>query len=330
MPAIAITLLLGVGALVLGEHQLIGTSLRVLTHLDWRWLLLALELESASIAMLARMQRRLLRAGAARIGLRKMLATTYAGNAISVSIPFAGAQFSVAYVFRRFKRLGVDATLAGWVLLLSGLVSFLASAFILAIGAVLSGSDLAALTGAGLGFVSLVVVVVGSLAIGRPGVERALERPVVRALRGFQRVTHRPRSSAQLVVGTAVHRLRSIRVSRGDWVKVLGLAFGNWLADAGVLAVSLFAVGAQVPWHGLLLAYGAGATVGSLRLTPGNLGVVEGTLTVALMGVGVRHGAALPAVLLYRLISFWMVTGVGWLVYLATRRDRSAVQDRDP
>jgi uncharacterized protein (TIRG00374 family) len=118
---------------------------------------------------------------------------------------------------------------------------------------------------------------------------------------------------------TTLDRLRSLHLTRADWARVLGLAFGNWLADAGVLAVSLIAVGAGVPWRGLLFAYGVGAAVGSIGLTPGGLGVVEGALTVALMGVGVRHGYALAAVLLYRFVGFWMVSGVGWLVYLLGR-----------
>jgi quercetin dioxygenase-like cupin family protein len=37
---------------------------------------------------------------------------------------------------------------------------------------------------------------------------------------------------------------------------VTGLAIVNWLADAGVLTVSIYAAGAAVPWHVLLLAYG--------------------------------------------------------------------------
>lgn len=315
---------LGVVALVFAEHRLVGSSLRVLGHLDWVWLVVAVELESASIAMLARLQRRLLRAGNARVGLWKLLGTTYAANAISVSVPLAGAQFSVAYVFRRFKRLGVDPTLAGWALLVSGLISSLASATILAIGAVVSGNDVAALTGAVFGFVSACVIVAGSLAIRHPRFEKVLERPVVRILQGLHRVTHRPSGSAHGQFRNAVDCLRALHLRRPDWAMVVGLAFGNWLADAGVLAASLFAVGAGVPWHGLLFAYGAGATVGSLRLTPGGLGVVEGTLTVALMGVGVHHGSALPAVLLYRIVSFWMVSSVGWLVYLVGRRGASA------
>ena len=36
------------------------------------------------------------------------------------------------------------------------------------------------------------------------------------------------------------------------------MSMGNWVADCGCLTLSFLAVGAGVPWRGLLLAYGAG------------------------------------------------------------------------
>ena len=44
-----------------------------------------------------------------------MLATIYAANAMSVSVPLAGPGLAAAYLFRRFTRLGASALLAGWV-----------------------------------------------------------------------------------------------------------------------------------------------------------------------------------------------------------------------
>lgn len=321
-----VLILVGVGALGLAEHRLIDSSVRLLAHVGWVWLGLALELESASIAMLARMQRQPLRAGHAQIGIRQMLATTYVGNAISVWVPLAGSQLGVTYAFRRLKRLGVDSTLAGWAILISGVASSFASAVILVAGAILSGNDVVALTGAVIGGLSAVAIGALSLAIRRPGIVEKLERVAVRVLQLLQKVRNLPHESSHGLISTTIDRLRSFHLRRADWARLLGLAFGNWLADAGVLAVSLFAVGAGIPWHGLLFAYGAGAAVGSLRLTPGGLGVVEGTLTVALMGVGVSHGYALPAVLLYRFISFWMVSGCGLTVYLLGHRGRLGIR----
>jgi len=98
------------------------------------------------------------------------------------------------------------------------------------------------------------------------------------------------------------------------------LALANWLADAAVLAVSIRAAGAPVPWHALLLVYGSGIAAQSLNITPGGLGVTEGALGVALVATGLRASQALAAVLLYRLASFWLVAIAGWLVFLWLRR----------
>jgi uncharacterized protein (TIRG00374 family) len=62
----------------------------------------------------------------------------------------------------------------------------------------------------------------------------------------------------------------------------------------------------------LLLAYGAGQLASTLPITPGGLGVVEGSLTVALVTFGGGHISTVAAVLLYRLISFWLVLPAGW------------------
>jgi len=103
---------------------------------------------------------------------------------------------------------------------------------------------------------------------------------------------------------------------------VTGLALANWLADAAVLAVSIRATGAAVPWHDMLLVYGSGIAAQSLNITPGGLGVAEGTLSLALIATGLRASQALAAVLLYRLASFWLVAFAGWLVLLWLRRAR--------
>jgi putative heme transporter len=78
-----------------------------------------------------------------------------------------------------------------------------------------------------------------------------------------------------------------------------------------------------VPWHDLLLVYGSGIAAQSLNLTPGGLGVTEGTLGLTLVAAGLRASQALAAVLLYRLASFWLVALAGWLVLLWLRRHRA-------
>ena len=85
-------------------------------------------------------------------------------------------------------------------------------------------------------------------------------------------------------------------------------------------------IGAPIPWTGLLLAYGAGQLAATLPITPGGLGVVEGSITVALVAFGGAETSTAYAVLLYRLISFWFILVVGWLfigeMALEVRRGR--------
>ena len=107
----------------------VAASVASLAHLDWIWIPAAIVLESASMAALAGMQRRLLEAGDTHVGVRPMLATTFAANALSVSVPLAGPELGTAFTFRRFTRLGADAPLAGWVLLVGGVAYSVGAVF---------------------------------------------------------------------------------------------------------------------------------------------------------------------------------------------------------
>ena len=106
-----------------------------------------------------------------------------------------------------------------------------------------------------------------------------------------------------------------------------------WISDMACLATAFLAVGTAVPWRGLLIAYAAGQLAALLPITPGGLGVTEGSMTVALAAYG-GTTTALAAVLLYRLITYWAVLPAGGICYLSLRRRRSVVtpapQDSHP
>ena len=110
----------------------LAASFAVLGHLHWIWIPAAIVLEAASMAAFAIMLRRLLAAGGASVGVRPMLATAYAANAVSVSVPLAGPGLATAFTFRRFTGQGADAPLAGWSLLAGGVVSSAAAALVVA------------------------------------------------------------------------------------------------------------------------------------------------------------------------------------------------------
>jgi uncharacterized protein (TIRG00374 family) len=105
--------------------------------------------------------------------------------------------------------------------------------------------------------------------------------------------------------------------------RVLGVAgvllLVCWAADAGCLALAFYTLGSRPPWSGLLLSYCAAQLAAMIPFTPGGLGVVEGSLTVALVAYGGQAQPALAAVLLYRLISFWGLIPAGAACYAALR-----------
>ncbi len=304
------------------ERAALAASLTVLGHLHWNWIPVAVVLESASMAAFAIMLRRLLAAGGAKVGVRPMLATALAANALSVSVPLAGPELATAFTFRRFTRQGADAPLAGWSLLAGGVVSSAAAAVVLVGGGLASGKILVTAVAVPGGVLAVAALAVVAAASHQPRLVGALERPAAWALRRGSRLLRRPAADPRQTIRVWAERLVSLRLPLSGWMTVTGLALANWLTDAAVLAASIYAAGAAVPWHLLLLAYGSGIAAQSLNLTPGGLGVAEGALGVALVATGLRAGQALAAVLLYRLASFWLAAFAGWLVLLWLRRAR--------
>jgi uncharacterized protein (TIRG00374 family) len=125
---------------------------------------------------------------------------------------------------------------------------------------------------------------------------------------------------------TLVHRLAAVQPSRRDWAATFAMALLNWIYDAACLVLSMLALGIPVPWRGLLVAYALAQLGASLPITPGGIGVVEGSLSLALIAYGVHPNDAVAAALLYRVISFWALVPVGWAAWswleLQTRHDR--------
>jgi putative heme transporter len=65
--------------------------------------------------------------------------------------------------------------------------------------------------------------------------------------------------------------------------------------------------------------WSAGQAAGSLAFTPGGVGIVEAALIAAMVGVGLPAARAAVAVMIYRLISLWLVLLVGWIFFFVIR-----------
>jgi uncharacterized protein (TIRG00374 family) len=125
-------------------------------------------------------------------------------------------------------------------------------------------------------------------------------------------------------------RLGAFRLGWRGLATVVGWGLGTWLLDCTCFALAFLVVRAPIPWGALLLAYGAGQLAANLPITPGGLGVVEGSITAALVLFGGVKAGTVEAVFVYRLVSFWLELIVGWswagFLALGVRRGRWRVE----
>jgi uncharacterized protein (TIRG00374 family) len=309
------------------RDELVGAT-SYLDHIRAQWLFVAGAVELTSIVAFAALQRRLLRAGHVSIPLTTMTAITFAGNAIQNSLP-GGPVFSNVFAYRQFRGRGADDVLSGWILVATAALAQIALVILAVIG-------LAAASGTG-SELDLVTVILSLLVLAAVIVfvwsrRRWIVRHLVGPLRLAQRVFKWPKGDPRRLIEDLLGQMDAISPSRLDWVVALAYALANWVLDIGCLISAFTAVGAPVPWRALLLAYAAAQLAINLPITPGGLGVVEGSLIIGLVAYGGGQESTVAAVLLYRLLSFWFLLLIGWLAWAyATwdlrRREDHATQD---
>jgi hypothetical protein len=297
--------------IVLARHTL-ARSLHVLGTASPGWLLLALAAEAVSLTAFGLSRRRLLRANGHRITLRSVLAITYASQALSVSVPFAGTELGLVYSYGQFRRAGLDAATTSWSLAVSWICSTSGLALLLITGAIAGGAGAASIAGFAGAALYLLPGAGVLLALRFERVRAVLRAVVARLVALSKRVFGKPEGGAS-GVDHFLDEVSSTRLPLRGYAWVFGLAVANWAFDCAALAFAIRAVGDPIPLNDLLLIYGAGATVGSTGLTPGGFGLVEVAMTAALTASGLHEPTALAAVLAYRAVSFWLVLLGGWI-----------------
>lgn len=310
--------------------ELAGASSE-LSHLDPAWLALAIVVEALSLVAFARMDQRLLRCGGIRAGTGRLTAISFAAGAIASSLP-AGPVVSSAFGFRQFRRLGASDGLAAWALLATLVFSALGLALLATVGVVVAERQ-----GSAFDLVGVTVAILGAALVATAILyqKRALFRILRRSLQVSHRITGFPRRPGDDIVSSIAASLSEVDFRSRDLLDVLAWSIANWALDCSCLVFAFLAVGAGVPWSGLLLAYGAGQLAANLPITPGGLGVVEGSLVIALVAYGGGQVSTVAAVLLYRIVSFWGFLPVGWLFWAGLtwtnrRADEVAALTADP
>jgi uncharacterized protein (TIRG00374 family) len=98
---------------------------------------------------------------------------------------------------------------------------------------------------------------------------------------------------------------------------------GNLLTTGSyvlALIASLEAVGAHPPIIATAAVFMAGNAVGAAAPTPGGIGAVEAVMAAGLAVVGIAAHEAVPAVLLFRLATFWIPALLAWPLFVMLQR----------
>ena len=96
--------------------------------------------------------------------------------------------------------------------------------------------------------------------------------------------------------------------------------FGVTFFDIFALAFSLWAFKASIPLLQVAAVYLVGAAIGAASPTPGGLGAVEAALVAGLLAFGLPVEEAVPGVLIYRLLTFWLPILAGVFTFRSLKR----------
>jgi uncharacterized protein (TIRG00374 family) len=106
--------------------------------------------------------------------------------------------------------------------------------------------------------------------------------------------------------------------SRGG-LAVLGAA-GFWAASIGVLWASFHAFGVHVPLAVVVQGFFLGMVANLFPLAPAGVGAVDAGMIGAFVLFGIPETTVFPAILVFRLVAFWMPIPVGVIAFFQLRK----------
>jgi putative heme transporter len=289
------------------------------------FLVLAVLAEVASLRHFALQQRRLLAGFGVGMSIPRALAVTVSRSAIAASVP-AGSAVSAGYAFRQFRTAGASRRAAGSVTVLSGLLSGVA--LVLLFGVVLLIPETAA---AGEG--GILAYVLGSLVVAFAvfAVDWRLARRVYVPVEAVSADDLPTDGVLARLVGTAGRSITNLRqVPPQAWMLSLVHAAVNWATDLACLAAVAAAFDLKVSLTSLATVYLTVQLLRQVPISPGGIGVIEVALLAGLISAGSPDGVAAAAVLVYRLLSCWIIIPIGALAYTVLNRRTAPVEDPVP
>ncbi len=294
------------------------SAIRQVRDADVSWLLAAVVVQASSLWLFTELQHHLLRVARTPLGRPSLFALTLANDAISNTVPGEPA-VSSAYRYRFYRHRGASAASAGWTIFTTLISLAMGMALLVLLGVLVALASSSSITGAGAALVALCIVAASMALLMRRDLLLRGARRIVSSM--ARRLGHPKEATARRIEG-ALERMNDIPHSFSGLLSVAALGLAVWGTTFLCLVCSFKAVGAPIPWSGVLLAFGVAQIVGSIPLIPGGIGIVEGSLSVVLVAYGTARSSALAVALTYRLVNFWLCVIIGWIVVavLASRR----------
>jgi len=292
----------------------LDAALGQLAHVHWRTLRWALYAEALALVAFAQLTRLLLRAGGVNLGLGSMFRLTLASNALALTLP-GGPAWAVTFSVDQLRRRGVGKSLSVYAFVLTWLMSAIALVVVAVVGI-----DVAGDVGPAARFQALEPMLTASICALAIAVVLLFRVQSWRARAG--RLARRCcpdlawRRIERHILATREQR-SEVRIAPRVLLRCIAAAILNWIYDCAALVLSILAVGGHVPWQGVLAAYALTQISAALPITPGGVGVVEGTLSLMLIACHMPAATAIAAALLYRIISFWLLVPIGWGVVVS-------------
>jgi uncharacterized membrane protein YbhN (UPF0104 family) len=273
---------------------------QLIVQADWRWAALAAVASGMSFVAAAMM---VIGFVPERIPLGRTVLVQLAASFVKLVAPAAvtGVAINTRYLQRTGIRPGPAVASVG----ASQLIGLGVHIQLLDILGYLTGSG-----GMGAEFAPSRTVVFGLLAVATAAVVAAAIGPVRRLV---------GRRLKQMFSGVIPRLLDVIQDPR----KVaMGLGGTLLLTVSFVLCLdfSIRAFGDSLNWTAVAVVFLTGNALGSAAPTPGGLGAVEAALSLGLTVAGLPVETAYSAVLLFRLLTFWLPVLPGWAAFTYLQR----------
>ena len=314
--------IMGIAALLLRDKMpFLATGYQEVLDAKPTGLVLAFLAVIASMVVMAEVMHTLLNAGGANVRSRDTLQLTFIANSWSATFP-GGAALSAVYQFHTMRNWGVNVLVSSWFIVVSAALS---TVWLIALGLIsvfFFGADFSLWPMLGsaaimLGLASLVWWVTNH--------PEPAKRFVVAVIVRAGRIVRRRPTKILDSIDEHFGQLDAVSLTPGkfSWVTLLSLM--NWVFDIVAVWLCVWAVTDVLPGFravennttvlGVVLAFVTAKIVGTAQITPAGLGPVEAAMTGSLVAVGMTASSAFGVVFVYRIISFALITIIGWVTY---------------